>query len=91
MYERLIKTTGLCIHEFRNVQNTKICCGFFRTGFRSSDRRQYCGTLLRDVIEISLIIMEGGELIIDSRGGLHNRVVGRRTANPLSAGYIVAV
>ena len=24
-----------------NVQNTKICCGFFQTGFCFSDRRQY--------------------------------------------------
>ena len=29
MYERLIKTTSLCIHEFRNVQNNKFVVGSF--------------------------------------------------------------
>jgi len=28
-------------HGFLYVQNTKICCAVFRTGFRSSDRRRY--------------------------------------------------
>jgi hypothetical protein len=30
-----------------NVQNTKICSWFFRIGFPSSDRKQYCGGLGR--------------------------------------------
>jgi hypothetical protein len=32
-----------------HLQNTKICCGFFRNGFRSSDTGQYSGPLLWDV------------------------------------------
>jgi hypothetical protein len=31
---------------FQNIQNTQICCGFFRAGF-CSHRRQYYGSLLR--------------------------------------------
>ena len=69
MYERLIKKTSLCIHEFRNVQNTKICCGFFLTGFCSFDRRQNFGTLLRDAVKMSLIIMEGRADYRFARGG----------------------
>lgn len=47
-----------------DVQNTKICCGFFQTGFRSSSIKQYCGSLLRALAVISPITMtrrgEGG-------------------------------
>ena len=28
-----------------DIQNTNICCGLFRAGFHSSERRQYSGTL----------------------------------------------
>jgi hypothetical protein len=38
----------------------KICCGFFRTGFHSSYRRQNCGFLLRD-LGVTLLIIMGGE------------------------------
>ena len=30
----------------QNAWNTNICSGFFRTGFRSYDRRRYSGSLL---------------------------------------------
>ena len=43
-----------------NVQNTKICCGFFRAGFRSSDRRRCSESLLRNRGVKSLIIIWGG-------------------------------
>ena len=42
-----------------NVQNTKICWGFFRTGFRFSDRRKYFGSLFWD-LGVTLLII-GGE------------------------------
>jgi len=45
----------------RNVQNTEICTGFFRTGLRSSDRWQYSGSLLSDVRVTSPIIMGAGD------------------------------
>lgn len=44
----------------RNVQNTEICTGFFRTGLRSSDIRQHSGSLLSDVRVTSPIIIGGG-------------------------------
>lgn len=37
-----------------NVQNTKICCRLFRTGYHSSNRRQYFLSLLCDVGVTSL-------------------------------------
>jgi hypothetical protein len=42
-----------------NVKSSKINCWFFLTGFRSSDRRQYSGSLLRDM-GITLVIIIGG-------------------------------
>jgi hypothetical protein len=48
------------------AQTTKICCAFLRTGFRSSDRRQYFGSVLRDVGVTSLIIIRAARL--SSRG-----------------------
>jgi hypothetical protein len=44
----------------KNLQNAKICCRFFSIGFHSSDRRQYCGSLLWDLGVISLIINHKG-------------------------------
>jgi hypothetical protein len=38
------------------IQNTKIWCRFFWIGSCSSDRRQYCGSLLWDLGVISLIL-----------------------------------
>jgi len=32
-----------------DVQNTKFCCGLFRTGLISSNRKQYYGPLLGDI------------------------------------------
>jgi hypothetical protein len=43
-----------------NIQNIRIHCGFFRTGFRCSNRRQYSGSLLVDVGVTSLIIIGVG-------------------------------
>jgi hypothetical protein len=43
-----------------NVQNTKMCYGVFRIGFRPSDRRQYSGTLLRELGVTSLKITKVG-------------------------------
>jgi len=43
----------------QNGQSSKICCRFFRTGFRCSERRQYSGSLLRDMGIISLLIKGG--------------------------------
>jgi hypothetical protein len=40
-----------------SVQNTGIFCGFFRTGFRASNRGQYFGFLLWDPGVTSLIII----------------------------------
>jgi len=42
-----------------NVQNTKICCGFFWIGFRS-DRRHYSESLLLDLGVNSPIKWGGG-------------------------------
>jgi hypothetical protein len=42
-----------------NVQNIRTCCRFLRTGFRSSDRWQYYGSLL-DLAVTYLMIMECG-------------------------------
>jgi hypothetical protein len=42
-----------------NIQNAKICCGLVRSGFRSSDRRQYSLSQLRD-LEVSLLVVTGG-------------------------------
>ena len=41
-----------------DVQNTKICCGFFGIGFRFSDRRKYFGSLFWD-LEVTLLIIRG--------------------------------
>jgi hypothetical protein len=43
--------------EVTKHTNTNICCGFFRAGFRSSDRRRYSGFLSRDLGETALILM----------------------------------
>ena len=45
----------------RNVQNIEICTGFFRTGLRSFDRRQYSRSLLSDVRITSPIITGAGD------------------------------
>jgi len=39
--------------------NTRIGSASFRTGFRSSDRRQSSGYVLRDMRVISIIIVDG--------------------------------
>jgi hypothetical protein len=41
--------------ERRNIQNTKICCGFLRTWLSSSDRRRYSGSLLWGLGATSII------------------------------------
>jgi len=51
------------------VLNTKICCGLFRTGFLSCDRRRYSGSLLRDVGVTSLIIIRPPPPLAGSRQG----------------------
>lgn len=38
----------------QNVHVIKICCGFFRIGFRSSDRREYSGFLLCSVTSLTV-------------------------------------
>jgi hypothetical protein len=45
----------------RNVQNTEICTGVFRTELRSSDIRQYSVSLLSDVRVTSPITMGAGD------------------------------
>jgi hypothetical protein len=40
-----------------NVQNTKLCCRFFQTRFRSPDRRQYSGSQLWDLVVTSPVII----------------------------------
>jgi len=42
------------------IQNTKICCRFFWIGSCSSDRMQYCGSLLWDLGVIWLILNHKG-------------------------------
>jgi hypothetical protein len=46
-------------HRPANVQNTELCCAFFRTG-HCSGRRQHSGSLLRDLGATALIIVEDG-------------------------------
>jgi len=41
-----------------DVQNVKTFCEFFRTGFRSSKRRQYFGSLLRE-LGVTLVAYNG--------------------------------
>jgi hypothetical protein len=43
----------------KRVQNTKLCCGFSRTGFCPCGRGQYSGSLLSD-LGVTPIIMTGG-------------------------------
>jgi hypothetical protein len=42
-----------------NLENTKICLGFFWAGFHSSGTKQYSISLLRYIGVLSLIIIEG--------------------------------
>jgi hypothetical protein len=56
----------------QNVQNANTFCGLFRTRLCSSDRRQYCGALLRDLEVTLLIIWVGGKWRLSSRGGPQN-------------------
>ena len=57
------RATGLGVgvavgaEEAMKHTNVRICYGFFRTGFRYSDRRRYSGFLSRDLGIISLILM----------------------------------
>jgi hypothetical protein len=44
---------------YRILVIVKICCGFFWTGFRSSDRRRYRGFLSWD-LGVTLLIIMGG-------------------------------
>jgi len=54
----------------RNVENT-VCCGFFWTGFQSSDRRQYSEYLLHSVGLTPLMITGGSQIIeLLRRGGI---------------------
>jgi hypothetical protein len=39
------------------VQNAKTFCEFFRTRFLSSNRRQYFGSLLRELGVTSVVVM----------------------------------
>ena len=54
-----------------NLQDNNICCGFYRTVVHSSDRRQYCGSLLRS----------GSSFVNNYRGCTHYRVL--RAPDPL--------
>jgi hypothetical protein len=49
------------IREAPNLHNTKSHCGFFGSGFRSSNRRQYSEFLLRNLRVVSLRIVCVGE------------------------------
>jgi hypothetical protein len=53
-----------------DIHNTKICCGFYQTGFPSSDKRQYSGFLLQDLGVTSLINVEGSH--VSSHKGVPN-------------------
>jgi hypothetical protein len=45
-----------------NTHNTKICCGFYQTGFPSSDKQLRSGFLLKDLGVTSLIKVEGSQV-----------------------------
>jgi hypothetical protein len=53
----------------RHVQNAKICRVFLWSGFRSSDRRQYSGSVLGDVGVTSLKIITESQLSRRRGGG----------------------
>jgi hypothetical protein len=46
-----------------NIHNTKICCGFYQTGFLSSDKWQCFGFPLQDMGVTSPIIVEGSQVL----------------------------
>jgi hypothetical protein len=55
------------LNEDLSVQNIRICCRFVGTGFCSCDRRQYSGSLLRNLGLTSLQIKGWGVPIIGLR------------------------
>jgi hypothetical protein len=57
--EGIQKIPLIFIGQKMKVQNTKIWCEFFQTGFHSYDRWQYSGSLLWDLRATSLMIMVG--------------------------------
>jgi hypothetical protein len=59
-----------------NLENSTICCGFFWTGFQSSDRRQYSEYLLRSVGLTPLMITGGSQIIeLLRRGGIFSNLL----------------